>query len=49
MLGWSPKRTPADSVAAYARWLEDMDGLDGILDAANASMRSLGVVRKVSE
>ena len=48
MLGWSPTRTPADSVAAYAEWLEDIDGLDGILDAASASMRSLGVVRKVA-
>ena len=48
MLGWSPKRTPTDSVAAYAEWLEDRDGLDGILEAANASMRSLGVVRTVA-
>ena len=48
MLGWSPKRTPADSVASYAEWLEDIEGLDGILDAASASMRSLGVVRKVA-
>jgi dTDP-L-rhamnose 4-epimerase len=48
-LGWSPRRTPADSVAAYARWLEDIEELDGVLDTANASMRSLGVVRKVSQ
>ena len=48
MLGWSPKRTPADSVRAYAEWLEDIEGIDGILDAATASMRSLGVVRKVA-
>ncbi len=47
-LGWSPKRTPTNSVAAYAEWLEDIEGLDGILDAASASMRSLGVVRKVA-
>ncbi len=47
-LGWSPIRTPADSVAAYAKWLEDIDGLDGILDAATARMRSLGVVRTVA-
>ena len=31
-LGWEPQRTPADSVAAYAEWLEGMDGLDGVLD-----------------
>jgi dTDP-L-rhamnose 4-epimerase len=48
LLGWSPKRTPTDSVASYAEWLEDRDGLAGILEAANASMRSLGVVRTVA-
>lgn len=47
LLGWSPKRTPTDSVAAYAEWLEGIEGLDGILDQASASMRSLGVVRTV--
>jgi len=45
-LGWQPRRTPADSVAAYAAWLKGMDGLDGVLAEANARMRSLGVVRK---
>jgi dTDP-L-rhamnose 4-epimerase len=45
-LGWEPRRTPSDSVAAYAAWLEDMDGLDGVLAEANARMRALGVVRK---
>jgi dTDP-L-rhamnose 4-epimerase len=45
-LGWKPQRTPADSVASYAAWLTGMDGLDGVLAAANARMRSLGVVRK---
>jgi dTDP-L-rhamnose 4-epimerase len=45
-LGWEPKRTPAESVAAYAEWLEGMDGLDGVLAEANARMRALGVVRK---
>ena len=30
-LGWEPRRTPAQSVAAYAAWLEGMDGLDGVL------------------
>ena len=46
-LGWEPRRAPAQSVAAYAAWLEDMDGLDGVLAEANARMRALGVVRKV--
>jgi dTDP-L-rhamnose 4-epimerase len=45
-LGWEPRRTPADSVAAYAGWLSGMDGLDDILAQANARMRTLGVVRK---
>ena len=45
-LGWAPKRGITESVAAYAEWLKGMDGLDGILAAANARMRSLGVVRK---
>lgn len=45
-LGWKPQRTPAESVAAYARWLEGIPELDGVLAEANARMRSLGVVRK---
>ena len=45
-LGWEPRRTPADSVAAYAEWLKGMDGLDGVLAEADARMRALGVVRK---
>jgi len=44
-LGWEPCRTPADSVAAYAKWLEGMDGLDQVLAAADARMRTLGVIR----
>jgi dTDP-L-rhamnose 4-epimerase len=46
-LGWVPRRTPAESVAAYAKWLDGMDGLDQVLAEANARMRALGVVRKV--
>ena len=45
-LGWEPRRTPAQSVTAYAAWLEDMEGLDGVLAEADARMRALGVVRK---
>ena len=48
-LGWEPRRAPVQSVAAYAAWLEDMDGLDGVLAEANARMRALGVVRKVNK
>jgi len=48
LLGWSPKRTPADSVDAYANWLEQIDGIDGVLDQATATLRALGVVRRSS-
>ena len=48
-LGWKPRRTPAESVAAYAEWLRGMDGLDGVLAGANARMRALGVVRRAGE
>jgi dTDP-L-rhamnose 4-epimerase len=47
-LGWEPQRGTAGSVAAYAEWLKGMDGLDGVLAAANAQMRNLGVVRKAA-
>jgi dTDP-L-rhamnose 4-epimerase len=44
-LGWCPTRTPADSVAAYASWLDGMKGLDSVLDDATSRMRALGVLR----
>jgi dTDP-L-rhamnose 4-epimerase len=45
-LGWLPRRTPHESVAEYAAWLDGMPGLDVILAEADAKMRTLGVVRK---
>jgi dTDP-L-rhamnose 4-epimerase len=45
-LGWEPRRTPDESVASYAAWLEGMDGVDDVLTQANAQMRALGVVRR---
>jgi dTDP-L-rhamnose 4-epimerase len=48
-LGWVPTRTPAESVAEYANWLEGMPGLDAVLADADAKMRELGVVRKAYE
>jgi dTDP-L-rhamnose 4-epimerase len=45
-LGWEPCRTPRESVAAYVAWLQDMDGLDGVLAEADTRLRALGVVRK---
>jgi len=47
-LGWAPRRRPEESVAAYAKWLEGMSGLDRVLAEANARMRELGVVRRAS-
>lgn len=47
-LGWSPTRTPADSVAEYADWLQGMPGLDQVLADADATMRRLGVVRRAA-
>src|SRR4051794_327330 len=41
-LGWSPARTPVDSVAEYAEWLKGMPGLDVVLAEANVKMRALG-------
>jgi dTDP-L-rhamnose 4-epimerase len=45
-LGWEPRRTPADSVAEYAKWLAGTRGLDAILTQAHAKMRTMGVVRR---
>jgi dTDP-L-rhamnose 4-epimerase len=45
-LGWKARRTPAESVAEYADWLRGMPGLDEVLAAAEATMKSLGVVRE---
>ena len=45
-LGASPDA--ADSVAAYASWLEGIGGIDGVLAEASARMRALGVVRKAA-
>jgi dTDP-L-rhamnose 4-epimerase len=47
-LGWEPKRTPEESVAEYAAWLDGIEGLDGVLAAADARMRELGVVRQAA-
>jgi dTDP-L-rhamnose 4-epimerase len=48
-LGWEPRRSPAESVAAYAGWLDGMGGLDGVLAGAHARRRALGVVRKTGK
>ena len=48
-LGWRPRRTPAESVAAYAAWLDGLEDLDCIIDEANSRMRALGVLRKTNK
>lgn len=45
-LGWSPRRTPVESVAAYSSWLATLDGLDDVLTRTKATMRALGVLRR---
>lgn len=47
-LGWEPTRSPATSVASYAAWLDELGDLEDTLEQANATMRSLGVVRSVA-
>jgi dTDP-L-rhamnose 4-epimerase len=44
-LGWRARNTPVESVAAYAEWLKSQSDLDRVLEHADATMRSLGVVR----
>jgi dTDP-L-rhamnose 4-epimerase len=46
-LGWSPKRTIDDSVAAYRDWLRGAETSADILDYSNEQMAKLGVVRDV--
>jgi dTDP-L-rhamnose 4-epimerase len=45
-LGCALRRTPAESVAAYATSLDGMPGLDGVLAEANARIRALMVVQR---
>lgn len=45
-LGWRPRRTPEISVATYAAWLENVEGLDGILEEALGKMRRSGVLKQ---
>jgi dTDP-L-rhamnose 4-epimerase len=44
-LGWRAQKSPVESVAAYAEWLKSQTDLDRVLQHADATMRSLGVVR----
>jgi dTDP-L-rhamnose 4-epimerase len=44
-LGWQARNSPVESVAAYAEWLKSQGDLGQVLEHADATMRSLGVVR----
>jgi len=48
-LGWQPKRSVRDSVAAYREWLKRADSAEEILDYSNKTMAELGVVRDVAK
>ncbi len=45
-LGWTPKRSAAESVKEYVDYLKAQTDLKDILDYAEKSMKSLNVVRK---
>jgi dTDP-L-rhamnose 4-epimerase len=48
-LGWTPRRTIEDSVAAYKSWLAGAQNAAEILDFCNAQMAKLDVVRAVAK
>jgi dTDP-L-rhamnose 4-epimerase len=45
-LGWSPKRTPVESVEEYLAYLKAQTDIDDILEYAEKTMKQLNVVRK---
>ncbi len=47
-LGWTPRRTARESVAAYKQWLDDADSIGDILDYCQKQMAKLNVVREVN-
>lgn len=47
-LGWTPEKTPADSVHDYRRYLERQTDIEDIMDFAEKNMRSLNVVREAN-
>lgn len=46
-LGWAPRRTAHESVAAYREWLDQADSIGDILDYCQRQMAKLNVVREV--
>jgi len=51
LLGWKSLHSVEDSIAAYVEWLKRLDRVENILEKAEATMKSLHVVRakKVSQ
>jgi len=47
-LGWTPTRTPRESVEAYREWLGEAESIADILRYAEEQMEKLGVVSSVS-
>lgn len=45
-LGWTPKRTAADSVSEYVQYLKSQTDIDDILEYSERTMKNLNVVRK---
>jgi len=45
-LGWTPTRTPRDSVRAYASWLAEQENVEDILEYVETHMKKLNVVRQ---
>lgn len=45
-LGWTPKRTPIESVEEYLAYLKEQTDIDDILEYAEKTMKQLNVVRK---
>lgn len=44
-IGWRPTHTVEESVRAYIEWLEQMPGIDNVLDQTEQQMKDLNVVR----
>jgi len=44
-IGWRPTHTVEDSVTAYVEWLEQLEGIDNVLDQTEQTMKQLNVVR----
>lgn len=44
-LGWKPAHSVEDSVKAYAEWLEQLQGIDNVLDQSEQKMKALNVIR----